>query len=293
MFKGSNVAIVTPFKNNKLDEEAYLKLINFHLENGTNGLVPAGTTGESPTLSHDEHEKVIEICIKESNGKIPVIAGTGSNSTEEAVALTKHAEKAGADGVLIVTPYYNKPTQEGLYQHYKKINDNTNLPIIIYNIPSRCVIDMSVDTMAKLFELKNIAGVKDATGDLNRLDQTIKKLGSDFIQLTGEDGLAYEFNKRGGVGVISVTANIAPKLCSDMQKFSKSNSDNEVKEAERINNILQPVHKSLFIESNPAPVKYAASLMGLCSDEIRLPLVKVKQKTQEEVKKTLSSANLI
>ena len=211
MFKGSNVAIVTPFKNNKLDEEAYLKLINFHLENGTNGLVPAGTTGESPTLSHDEHEKVIEICIKESNGKIPVIAGTGSNSTEEAVALTKHAEKAGADGVLVVTPYYNKPTQEGLYQHYKKINDNTNLPIIIYNIPSRCVIDMSVDTMARLFELKNIAGVKDATGDLDRLDQTIKKLGNEFIQLTGEDGLALEFNKRGGVGVISVTANIAPK----------------------------------------------------------------------------------
>ena len=293
MFKGSNVAIVTPFKNNKLDEEAYLKLINFHLENGTNGLVPAGTTGESPTLSHDEHEKVIEICIKESNGKIPVIAGTGSNSTEEAVALTKHAEKAGADGVLVVTPYYNKPTQEGLYQHYKKINDNTNLPIIIYNIPSRCVIDMSVDTMARLFELKNIAGVKDATGDLDRLDQTIKKLGNEFIQLTGEDGLALEFNKRGGVGVISVTANIAPKLCSDMQKFSKSNLDNELKEAQKIDKILQPVHQSLFIESNPAPVKYAAKLLGLCDDEIRLPLVKIKKETQDQVKQALSLAKLI
>ena len=293
MFKGSNVAIVTPFKNNKLDEEAYLKLINFHLENGTNGLVPAGTTGESPTLSHDEHEKVIEICIKESNGKIPVIAGTGSNSTEEAVALTKHAEKAGADGVLVVTPYYNKPTQEGLYQHYKKINDNTNLPIIIYNIPSRCVIDMSVDTMARLFELKNIAGVKDATGDLDRLDQTIKKLGNEFIQLTGEDGLALEFNKRGGVGVISVTANIAPKLCSDMQKFSKSSLDNELKEAQKIDKILQPVHKSLFIESNPAPVKYAAKLLGLCSDEIRLPLVNIKKDTEEVVKKALKAAELI
>ena len=293
MFKGSNVAIVTPFKNNKLDEEAYLKLINFHLENGTNGLVPAGTTGESPTLSHDEHEKVIEICIKESNGKIPVIAGTGSNSTEEAVALTKHAENAGADGVLVVTPYYNKPTQEGLYQHYKKINDNTNLPIIIYNIPSRCVIDMSVDTMARLFELKNIAGVKDATGDLDRLDQTIKKLGNEFIQLTGEDGLALEFNKRGGVGVISVTANIAPKLCSDMQKFSKSNLDNELKEAQKIDKILQPVHKSLFIESNPAPVKYAAKLLGLCSDEIRLPLVNIKKDTEEVVKKALKFAELI
>ncbi len=293
MFKGSNVALVTPFKDNKLDEETYIKLINFHLENGTNGLVPAGTTGESPTLSHAEHEKVIELCINETKGKIPVIAGTGSNSTEEAVALTKHAEKAGADGALVVTPYYNKPTQEGLYQHYKTINDNTSLPIIIYNIPGRCVIDMSVDTMARLFELKNIAGVKDATGDLNRLDQTIKKLGPKFIQLTGEDGLAFEFNKRGGVGVISVTANIAPKLCSDMQKFSKSNSDNEKKEAERIDALLQPVHKALFIESNPSPVKYAAKLLGLCDDAVRLPLVKIMDKTKTEVKKSLVTAKLL
>ena len=293
MFKGSNVALITPFKNNKLDEETYIKLIHFHLENGTNGLVPAGTTGESPTLNHDEHQRVIDLCIKESNGKIPVIAGTGSNSTEEAISLTKHAEKAGADGALIVTPYYNKPTQEGLYQHYKAINDNVGIPIIIYNIPSRCVIDMSVDTMAKLFELKNIAGVKDATGDLDRLDDTIKKLGPEFIQLTGEDGLALKFNKRGGVGIISVTANIAPKLCSDMQKFSKSNSDNEIKEAERIDQILQPVHKSLFIESNPAPAKYAAKLLGLCDDEIRLPLVKIKKETEDEVKKALSLAKLI
>ena len=293
MFKGSNVALITPFKNNELDEETYIKLINFHLENGTNGLVPAGTTGESPTLSHSEHEKVIELCINESNGKIPVIAGTGSNSTEEAISLTKHAEKAGADGALVVTPYYNKPTQEGLYQHYKAINDNTGLPIIIYNIPGRCVIDMSVDTMARLFELKNIAGVKDATGDLNRLDQTIKKLGPDFIQLTGEDGLAFEFNKRGGVGIISVTANIAPKLCSDMQKFSKSDSDNEIKEAERIDSLLQPVHKSLFAESNPAPVKYAAKLLGLCDDAVRLPLVKIKDETKLKVKNSLVSAKLI
>jgi len=293
MFKGSNVALITPFKDNNLDEENYLKLINFHLENNTNGLVPAGTTGESPTLSHKEHEKVIELCIKESKGKIPVIAGTGSNSTDEAVALTKHAEKAGADAALVVTPYYNKPTQEGLYQHYKTINNNTSLPIIIYNIPSRCVIDMSVDTMARLFELKNIAGVKDATGDLNRLDQTIKKLGPEFIQLTGEDGLAFEFNRKGGVGIISVTANIAPKLCSDMQKYSISKSENEIKEAERIDQMLQPLHKSLFIESNPAPVKYAAKLLGLCDDEIRLPLVKIKKETQEKVKRALSSAKLI
>ena len=293
MFKGSNVALITPFKNNELDVDAYLKLIHYHLENGTNGLVPAGTTGESPTLNHKEHEKVIELCINEAKGKIPVIAGTGSNSTEEAVSLTKHAEKAGADGALVVTPYYNKPTQEGLYQHYKKINDNTNIPIIIYNIPSRCVIDMSVDTMARLFELKNIVGVKDATGDLNRLDDTIKKLGSEFIQLTGEDGLAFKFNKRGGVGIISVTANIAPKLCSDMQKYSKSNLENEIKEAEKIDQILQPLHKSLFIESNPAPTKYAAKLLGLCSDEIRLPLVNIKNETEEEVKKALLSTKLL
>ena len=293
MFKGSNVALITPFKDSKLDVEAYIKLIHFHLKNGTNGLVPAGTTGESPTLNHDEHEKVIELCVKESNGKIPVIAGTGSNSTEEAISLTKHAEKVGADGVLVVTPYYNKPTQEGLYQHYKAINDNTNLPIIIYNIPSRCVIDMSVDTMSRLFELKNIAGVKDATGDLDRLDQQLKKMGPEFILMTGEDGLAFEFNKRGGVGCISVTANIAPKLCSDMQKYSKSKSDNEVKEASRIDQMLQPLHKSLFIESNPAPVKYAAKVLGLCDDEIRLPLVKIKKETQEEIKKALKSAELV
>ena len=293
MFKGSNVALLTPFKNNKLDEDCYIKLINFHIENGTNGLVPAGTTGESPTLSHEEHQKVIEICIKESGGKLPVIAGTGSNSTEEAVSLTKHAENAGANGALVVTPYYNKPTQEGLYRHYKAINDNTSLPIIIYNIPGRCVIDMSVDTMAKLFELKNIAGVKDATGDLNRLDQTIKKLGPEFIQLTGEDGLALEFNKRGGVGIISVTANVAPKQCSDMQKFSKSAKNDDVKKAELINKSLQPLHKALFIESNPAPVKYAAKVLGLCSDEIRLPLVNIQKKTEDEVNKALSIAKLV
>ena len=293
MFKGSNVALITPFKNNELDEENYIKIINFHIKNGTHGLVPAGTTGESPTLNHKEHEKVIELCIKEANGKLPVIAGTGSNSTEEAVALTKHAEKAGANGALIVTPYYNKPTQEGLYQHYKSINDNTNLPIIIYNIPSRCVIDMSVDTMARLYELKNIVGVKDATGDLNRLDQTIKKLGNDFINLTGEDGLAFEFNKRGGNGIISVTGNIAPKMCSEMQELSLSKDKIKISDAEEIDKILQPVHKSLFLESNPAPVKYASKLLGLCDDDIRLPLVKIKKDTQDLVKQALSSAKLI
>ena len=293
MFKGSNVALITPFKDNKLDVEAYIKLIHFHLKNGTNGLVPAGTTWESPTLSHEEHQQVIEICIKESKGKIPVIAGTGSNSTKEAISLTKHAEMAGANAALVVTPYYNKPTQEGLYQHYKSINDSCGIPIIIYNIPSRSVIDMSVDTMARLFELKNIVGVKDATGVLDRVDEQKKKMGNSFIQLTGNDDNVFEFNKRGGVGAISVTANIAPKLCSDFQKFSLSKNANEQKDAERIDKILQPVHNSMFIESNPSPVKYAAKLLNLCSDDVRLPLVKVTEQTKKVVKETLIDANLI
>ena len=293
MFKGSNVALVTPFKNDKLDDETYIKLIHFHIENGTNGLVPAGTTGESPTLSHNEHERVIDLCVKESNGKLPVFAGTGSNSTEEAISLTSHAEKIGADGALIVTPYYNKPTQEGLYQHYKAINDKCGIPILIYNIPGRSVIDMSVETMARLFELKNIIGVKDATGDLTRVDKTLEKLGKDFIQLTGNDDNALEFNRKGGVGAISVTANIAPKLCSDFQRFSKSNNDNEIKEAERLNEILQPVHHAMFVESNPSPVKYAAKLLDLCDDDVRLPLVKVTDTTKDIVKKALHTAKLI
>ena len=293
MFKGSNVALITPFKNNSLDDEAYIKLIHFHMDNGTSGLVPAGTTGESPTLSHEEHQIVIDLCIKESNGKIPVIAGTGSNSTEEAISLTTHAEKAGANGALVVTPYYNKPTQEGLYQHYKAINDKCGIPIIIYNIPGRSVIDMSVDTMARLFELKNIIGVKDATGDLDRVDQQLSKMGKEFIQLTGNDDNAFEFNKRGGIGSISVTANIAPKLCSDFQKLSISNNQDEIIEAEKLDKILQPVHSAMFIESNPSPVKYAAKLMNLCDDAVRLPLVKTSENSQPVIKKALESAKLI
>jgi len=293
MFKGSNVALVTPFKNSKLDEETYIKLIHFHIENGTNGLVPAGTTGESPTLSHDEHEKVIELCVKESKGKLPVFAGTGSNSTEEAISLTTHAEKIGADGALIVTPYYNKPTQEGLYQHYKAINDKCGIPILIYNIPGRSVIDMSVDTMAKLFELKNIIGVKDATGDLDRVNRTLKKIGNEFIQLTGNDDNALEFNRRGGVGAISVTANIVPKFCSEFQKFSVKNDKDSQKEAEKLDAILQPIHNAMFIESNPSPVKYAAKLLNLCDDNVRLPLVTVTDKTKDIIKEVLKSSNLI
>jgi 4-hydroxy-tetrahydrodipicolinate synthase len=256
-------------------------------------LVPAGTTGESPTLNHLEHQKVIELCIKESNGKNIVIAGTGSNSTEEAISLTKHAEKVGADAALVVTPYYNKPTQEGLYQHYKAINDKCGIPILIYNIPGRSVINMTIDTMARLFELKNIVGVKDATGELDRVDQQKTKMGNEFIQLTGNDDNALEFNRRGGIGSISVTANIAPKLCSDFQKVSTIEYDKDREEAIRLDTILQPVHSSMFIESNPSPVKYAAKLLGMCEDDVRLPLVKVTESTKEVVKKALLSANLL
>ena len=293
MFKGSNVALITPFKDNKLDVDAYIKLIHFQINNGTNGLVPAGTTGESPTLSHVEHQKVIELCIKESNGKNIVIAGTGSNSTAEAISLTTHAEKVGANAALVVTPYYNKPTQEGLYQHYKAINDQCGIPILIYNIPGRSVIDMTVDTMARLFELKNIVGVKDATGELDRVNQQKKKMGDDFIQLTGNDDNALEFNRRGGVGSISVTANIAPKLCSQFQKASVSASSKDIEEAIRLDTALQPVHSSMFIESNPSPVKYAAKLLGFCEDDVRLPLVKVTEPTKEVIRKALVSANLL
>ena len=289
MLKGSIVALITPFDNGSLSEKDYVKLINYHLENGTNGIVPGGTTGESPTLSHNEHKKIIEIAIKECKGKIPVIAGTGSNSTKEAVELSQFAEKAGSDALLVVTPYYNKPTQEGLYQHYKKINDSVGIPIIIYNIPSRSVIDMEVDTMAKLFELKNIVGVKDATGDLDRVDKQLKAMGTEFIQLTGNDDNALEFNKRGGVGAIGVTANVAAKLSSDFQKATQE----DLKKASELDRFLQPLHSSLFIESNPSPVKYAASILGMCKPEVRLPLVEIRDETKIKVKEALKVANLL
>ena len=289
MLKGSIVALITPFKDDNLDEETYIKLIDYHLKNGTSGVVPGGTTGESPTLSHSEHKKIIDISVKECKGKIPVIAGTGSNSTDEAVDLSKYAEKAGSDAILVVTPYYNKPTQEGLFQHYKKINDSVGVPIIIYNIPSRSVIDMSVETMAKLFELKNIAGVKDATGDLNRVEQQLKAMGNEFIQLTGNDDNALEFNKRGGVGAIGVTANIAARLSSDFQKACKE----DLNKAEELDKLLQPLHSSLFIESNPSPVKYAASLLGMCSPTVRLPLVEVREETKKKVSSALKVASLL
>ena len=289
MLKGSIVALITPFKDENLDEESYIKLINYHLKNGTNGIVPGGTTGESPTLSHNEHKKIIEIAVKECNSSIPVVAGTGSNSTEEAIELSKFAEKAGSDALLIVTPYYNKPTQEGLYQHYKKINDNVGVPIVIYNIPSRSVIDMSVETMTKLYELKNIIGVKDATGDLKRVELQKKSMGNEFIQLTGNDDNALEFNQLGGVGAIGVTANIAAKLSSDFQKACVEDKN----KANELNKILQPIHAAMFIESNPSPVKYAASLLNMCSAKVRLPLVEVTEPSKKKIAEALKVAKIL
>jgi len=289
MLKGSIVALITPFKDDSLDEENYVKLINYHLKNGTNGIVPGGTTGESPTLSHNEHKKIIEISVKECNSKIPVIAGTGSNSTDEAIELSKFAEKAGSDALLIVTPYYNKPTQEGLFQHYKKINENVGIPIVIYNIPSRSVIDMTIETMSRLYELKNIIGVKDATGDLKRVKQQKKSMGNEFIQLTGNDENALEFNKLGGVGAIGVTANIAAKLSSEFQKACIEDENKAVE----LNNILQPIHAAMFIESNPSPVKYAASLLNMCDPSVRLPLVEVQNTTKQKISEALKVAKIL
>ena len=289
MLKGSIVALITPFKDDGLDEENYIKLIDYHLKNGTNGIVPGGTTGESPTLSHKEHKKIIEISVKECNSKIPVVAGTGSNSTDEAIELSKFAEKAGSDALLIVTPYYNKPSQEGLYQHYKKINDNVGIPIVIYNIPSRSVIDMSVETMTKLYELKNIIGVKDATGDLNRVELQKKSMGNEFIQLTGNDDNALEFNKLGGVGAIGVTANIAAKLSSEFQKACIVDKNKAIE----LNEILQPLHTAMFIESNPSPVKYAASLLNMCNAIVRLPLVEVTETNKKKISEALKVAKIL
>ena len=289
MLKGSIVALITPFKDASLDEENYIKLIDYHLKNGTNGIVPGGTTGESPTLSHNEHKKIIEISVKECNSKIPVVSGTGSNSTDEAIELSKFAEKAGSDALLVVTPYYNKPTQEGLYQHYKKINDNVGIPIVIYNIPSRSVIDMSIETMAKLYELKNIIGVKDATGDLKRVELQKKAMGNEFIQLTGNDDNALEFNKLGGVGAIGVTANIAAKLSSEFQKACVEDEEKSVE----LNKILQPLHAAMFIESNPSPVKYAASLLNMCKASVRLPLVEVQDSNKKKISEALKVAKIL
>ena len=290
MFKGSNVALITPFKDNKLDKEAYVKLIHFHLENGTHGLVPAGTTGESPTLNHEEHEKVIELCIKESNGKIPVIAGTGSNSTEEAISLTKHAEKVGANGALIVTPYYNKPTQAGLFAHYSELVNVSSKPIIIYDIPGRSVIGMTDETMAKLAEYELIVGVKDATADLGRPTRLLNVINENFIQLSGEDGTALPYLAAGGHGCISVTANIAPKLLSRMHNAWKQG---DIKTAQDINQKLMPLHDALFCETSPGPLKYAASLLNICESDTRLPIVEIASESKIRVEEGLKFAELM
>jgi 4-hydroxy-tetrahydrodipicolinate synthase len=289
-FRGSFTALVTPFSNGSLDEKAFRDLVDWQIAEGTNGLVPVGTTGESPTLSHDEHEQVVEWCVEQAKGRVPVIAGAGSNSTREAISLAKHAEKVGADAVLVVTPYYNKPTQEGLYQHYKAINDAIGIPIIIYNIPVRSVIDMSVDTMKRLYELKNIAGVKDATANMARVSQQRAACGPDFNQLSGEDITALGFNAHGGHGCISVTSNVAPRLCSE---FQAACTRGDYATALKLQDKLAPLHINLFVETSPAPVKYALSLLGKCVNTLRLPMVPASEKAQAAVRDAMVHAGLI
>src|SRR5882762_2589983 len=280
-FRGSFTALVTPFKNGSLDEAAFRSLVNWQISEGTNGLVPVGTTGESPTLSHDEHKKVVEWCIDQAKRRVPVIAGAGSNSTREAIELARHAEQAGADAVLVVTPYYNKPTQEGLYQHFKAINDAIGIAIIIYNIPARSVIDMSVDTMKRLYELEHIAGVKDATANMVRVSQQRAQIGPDFNQLSGEDGTALGFNAHGGHGCISVTSNVAPRLCAEFQGACLRG---DYAAALKLQDKLMPLHTALFIETNPSPAKYALSVLGRCADTVRLPMVLIAEKTKAAVR---------
>jgi len=289
-FRGSFTALVTPFKNGSLDEKAFRDIVDWQISEGTNGLVPVGTTGESPTLSHDEHKQVVEWCIDQADGRVPVVAGSGSNSTAEAIDLSRHAEEAGADAVLIVTPYYNKPTQEGLYQHYKAINDAIGIPIIIYNIPGRSVVDMSVETMARLFELKNIAGVKDATANMARVSQQRAAMGPDFNQLSGEDITALGFMVHGGHGCISVTSNVAPRLCAEFQAACLKG---DFAAALKLQDKLTPLHINLFVETSPAPIKYAMSLIGKCANTVRLPMVPASEKAQTAVRQAMVHAGLI
>ncbi len=289
-FRGSFTALVTPFKDDALDQKAFRDLVEWQIGEGTNGLVPVGTTGESPTLSHDEHNQVIEWCIDQARGRVPVIAGAGSNSTREAIELSQHAEKAGADAVLIVTPYYNKPTQEGLYQHYKAINDAIGIPIIIYNIPGRSVIDMSVETMKRLYELRNIAGVKDATANMVRVSQQRAALGEGFNQLSGEDATALGFMAHGGDGCISVTSNVAPRLCAEFQSACLRG---DYAAALVLQDKLMPLHQNLFVETNPAPAKYALSILGKIADTVRLPMVPLGDKSKAAVRDAMVHAGLV
>lgn len=288
--RGSITALVTPFKDGQVDEEALRAHVDWQIENGTHGLVPVGTTGESPTLDPEEHHRVVRICIEQTNGRVPVIAGAGSNSTAEAIAYSREAEKTGADALLIVTPYYNKPTQEGLYQHFKAINDAVGIPIIIYNIPGRSVIDMSVETMARLYELPHIVGVKDATANVARVSLQRHAMGEDFVQLSGEDATALGFMAHGGHGCISVTANVAPRQCSEMQEACLAG---DYARALGVQDRLMPLHTALFVETNPSPAKYALSLLGRMSDEVRLPMVPVGPATQETMRAALVHAGLL
>jgi 4-hydroxy-tetrahydrodipicolinate synthase len=289
-FKGSFTALVTPFKNGGLDEKAFRALADWQVAEGTKGLVPVGTTGESPTLSHEEHRQVVKWCVEQAGGRVPVIAGAGSNSTEEAIEFAQHAQECGADAVLVVTPYYNKPTQEGMYQHFKAINDAIGIPIFIYNIPARSVIDMSVDTMKRLFELENIAGVKDATANVVRVSQQRAAMGEGFNQLSGEDATALGFMAHGGHGCISVTSNVAPRLCSEFQDACLKG---DYRVALKLQDKLMPLHTALFIETNPAPTKYALSVLGKCSDTVRLPMVPIAERSKAAVRDAMVHAGLI
>jgi 4-hydroxy-tetrahydrodipicolinate synthase len=288
-FRGSFTALVTPFANGAVDEKVLRDLVDWQIAEGTDGLVPVGTTGESPTLSHEEHRDVVELCIEQTKGRVPIIAGAGSNSTAEAIEFSRHAEKSSADAVLVVTPYYNKPTQEGLYQHFKAINDAVGIPIIIYNIPARSVIDMSVETMQRLFELDNIAGVKDATANVVRVSQQRGAMGEGFNQLSGEDASALGFMAHGGHGCISVTANVAPRLCAEFQDACLRG---DYATALKLQDKLMPLHTALFLETNPAPAKYALSVLGKCADTVRLPMVRLAEKTKTAVREAMVHAGL-
>ena len=290
MFKGIFTALLTPFKNGSLDEVSFRSFIDFQIDSGIHGLVPVGTTGESPTVSHDEHKLAVEICIDQANKKIPVIAGTGSNNTAEAIELTNHACEKGADAALVVTPYYNKPNQEGLYAHYKAIAENSDIPIVIYNIPGRSIVDINLETMNKLFQIKNIIGVKDATSDISRVFKYKSIIGDGFNQLSGEDATTLAYMTYGGHGSISVTSNIAPKLCSDFMNLCLAGKFDE---ASKINDKLMKLHECLFIEPSPGPVKYAAEKLGLMSSELRLPLVEISKNTKDRVDEAMKFASLI
>jgi 4-hydroxy-tetrahydrodipicolinate synthase len=290
MFHGSITALITPFKNGKVDEVAFQKLVAWQIAEGTHAVVPVGTTGESPTLSHAEHKRVVDLCVEAAAGKIPVIAGAGSNCTDEAIDLAIHARKSGAAAALVVAPYYNKPTQEGLYQHFKAIHDAADLPIIIYNIPGRCVVDMSVATMARLAKLPNIVGVKDATNDLARPLRTRLEIGPDFCQLSGEDATVAAFLAQGGAGCISVTANVAPRTCAQLHNAWAAR---DLATFETLRDKLMPLHQALFIETSPSPIKYAASVLGLCEADVRLPLVPVGESTKAAVRDAMIKVGVL